>query len=58
MAKNGSKGNGRKGAVRGRSQVYNPKIEKYVKRDAKTGHFMDVKSSGKKFKGVTDKTKK
>jgi hypothetical protein len=45
--------NARKGAVRDRSQVYNPKIERYVKRDRDTGQFMDVKSDSNKFKGVT-----
>lgn len=53
MAKNKPYGdNRRKGAVKGRSQVRNPKTKKYVKRDAKTGKFLDVKSDGKKFKGV------
>lgn len=45
--------NTRRGAVRDRSQVYNPKIERFVKRDKDTGQFMDVKSDSKKFKGVT-----
>ncbi|MFT6384177.1 MAG: hypothetical protein ACJAQR_001004 [Bacteroidia bacterium] len=44
--------NARKGAVRSRSQVLNPKTNLYVKRDADTGRFMDVKTSGGKFKGV------
>jgi hypothetical protein len=44
--------NSRKGAVTGRSQVYNPTTGNFVKRDAKTGRFLDVKSDGKPFKGV------
>jgi hypothetical protein len=44
--------NARKGAVRSRSQVLNPKTNLYVKRDADTGRFMDVKTTGSKFKGV------
>lgn len=54
MAKNGKSGDGhRNGAVRERTQVYNPKIERYVKRDSETGRFMDVKADEKPFKGVT-----
>lgn len=53
MATNPPVGDGhRKGMVKDRSQVYNPKIDRYVKRDADTGQFMDVKSDGKPFKGV------
>lgn len=53
MAVNKPKGdNARVGAVRKRSQVYNDKINLYVKRDSNTGRFMDVKTSGGKFKGV------
>lgn len=44
--------NARKGAVRERSQVENPVTGQWVKRDANTGRFMDVKTSGGKFKGV------
>ena len=45
--------NSRKGAVKGRTQVKNPKTNLWVKRDAETGRFMDVKtSSNKPFKGV------
>lgn len=44
--------NARKGAVKQRSQVLNPKTNLYVKRNAETGRFMDVKTSGGKFKGV------
>lgn len=53
MAKNPPRGdNSRKGAVKQRSQVLNPKTNLYVKRDAETGRFMDVKTTGGKFKGV------
>lgn len=54
MAKNGKVGDGhRVGAVRDRSQTYNPKTGQWVKRDSDTGRFMDVKEDGKPFKGVT-----
>lgn len=53
MATNPPTGDGhRNGMVKDRSQVYNPKIDRYVKRDADTGQFMDVKSDRKPFKGV------
>lgn len=44
MATNPPKNNARKGAVRGRSQTFNPKTKRYVKRDTSTGKFIDVKS--------------
>lgn len=44
--------NSRKGAVKSRSQVLNPKSGHYVKRNSETGQFMDVKSDNKPFKGV------
>jgi hypothetical protein len=54
MATNPPKGDGhRKGAVKERSQAYNPKTETWVKRDSNTGRFMDQKSDGTPFKGVT-----
>ena len=53
MATNGKSGDNRRhGAVRKRSQVKNPKTGQYVKRDADTGRFMDVKKDGTAFKGV------
>ena len=53
MATNPPKDGSRKGAVRKRSQLLNPKSNRWVKRDAETGRFMDVKtSSDKAFKGV------
>ena len=53
MAKNAPAGDGRRiGAVKGRSQTQTPSGH-YVKRDAETGRFMDVKTSDKTpFKGV------
>lgn len=44
--------NARIGAVKDRSQTYNPQNDKWVKRDAETGKFMDQKSDGTPFKGV------
>lgn len=53
MAANKPNGNNcRKGAVCGRSQVLNTKTNLFVKRNATNGRFMDVKTSGGKFKGV------
>jgi hypothetical protein len=49
MGKNTSEGH-RIGAVKERSQTYNPKTEQYIKRDTKTGRF--VSSSDNKYKGV------
>jgi hypothetical protein len=56
MAKNTGKGS-RKGSVKGRTQVENPKNKDFVKRNEtegspKKGEFMDVKEGGKPFKGV------
>ncbi|MEW6489581.1 MAG: hypothetical protein AB1578_16900 [Thermodesulfobacteriota bacterium] len=42
----------RNGSVRARSQVYNPQTDRWVKRDAETGRFMDQKADGTPFKGV------
>ncbi|WP_319780045.1 hypothetical protein [Maridesulfovibrio sp.] len=50
MATNTGKGH-RKGAVKDRTQVYNPKTDQWVKRGP-NGEFMDVKQDGKPFKGV------
>ena len=53
MATNPPKGDGHRiGAVRNRSQVFNPKMEMWIKRDADTGRLMDVKKDGTPFKGV------
>jgi hypothetical protein len=54
MATNPPKGDGHRiGAVRDRSQTFNPVTEQWVKRDSETGRFMDVKKDGEPFKGVT-----
>ena len=42
----------RKGAVRGRSQVHNPKTENWTKRNSDTGRFIDQKADKKPSKGV------
>lgn len=53
MAKNAPIGDGKRvGAVKGRSQTFNPVTKQWVKRNANTGQFMDVKSDGSPFKGV------
>ena len=43
----------RKGAVKGKTQTYNPTTGQYVKRDASTGRFEATKKDGTPFKGVT-----
>lgn len=52
MATNPPPGAGRKGAVKDRSQVYNPKTDDWTKREKKSGQFMDRKADNKPFKGV------
>lgn len=52
MATNSGK-NYRKGYVKDRSQVFNSATGNYVKRDTVTGRFIDVKSDGKPYKGIT-----
>ena len=53
MATNPPTGDGhRKGAVRSRTQVHNPHTDRWVKRDADNGRFMDQKADPKPFKGV------
>lgn len=42
----------RRGEVRQRSQVENPKTGDWVKRDAETGRFTSVKREGGPFKGI------
>jgi len=51
MSKNTGRGF-RRGAVRGRSQTWNPMTRLWVKRDDATGRFMDGKTTGGRFKGV------
>lgn len=53
MAKNKPYGdNQRIGAVKDRSQTYNPHNDRWVKRDTDTGRFIDQKADDKPFKGV------
>ncbi|MDF3077521.1 MAG: uncharacterized protein K0S09_1410 [Sphingobacteriaceae bacterium] len=53
MATNGEPGDNRRHrAVKDRSQTFNPLTEQWVKRDADSGKFMDVKQDGTPFKGV------
>jgi hypothetical protein len=53
MAINKPYGDGhRQGQVEDRSQAYNDKIDRWTKRDADTGKFMDQKTDGEPFKGV------
>ncbi len=53
MATNPPTGDGhRNGAVRKRSQIFNPKTKRWVKRDTETGKFIDQKADKKPFKGV------
>lgn len=53
MAKNVPIGdNARIGAVRDRSQVFNPTNQTWTKRDTGTGRFMDQKADSDPFKGV------
>ena len=54
MAENPPTGDGhRHGAVQVRTQSLNPKTGLYTKRNTDNGQFMDVKTTGGKFKGVT-----
>lgn len=53
MARNKPYGDGqRKGAVRDRSQTFNPKTGHWTKRDTDTGQFIDQKADKDPFKGV------
>ena len=53
MATNPPSGDGRRnGAVKRRSQTFNPQNNRWEKRDTETGKFMNVKSDGTPFKGV------
>lgn len=52
MAKNGPKGGGREGMVDNRSQFHNPITDLYQKRNKDNGQWMDIKTTGGKFKGI------
>jgi hypothetical protein len=59
MAKNQPIGdNARRGAVRDRSQVFNPVTQNWTKRDTDTGRFMDQKKDSDPFKGVRKESRK
>lgn len=59
MATNGKPGdNHRQGAVRSRSQTFNPQTEQWVKRNSNNGQFMAVKQDGNPFKGVRKEGKR
>ncbi|HQC83341.1 MAG TPA: hypothetical protein PLB45_00505 [Bacilli bacterium] len=47
-----NRNNTRVGFIRERSQMKNKKIGLYIKRDTSSGKFMDVKTTGGKFKSV------
>jgi hypothetical protein len=56
MATNPPKGAGRKGSVKGRAQVLNPRNNRYTKIDTATGKFIDqFAKPGQPFKGVRKK---
>jgi len=42
----------RLGSVKKRSQIHNPKLTRWIKRDTNTGKFLDQKSDSKPFKGI------
>ncbi len=53
MATNGISGDNRRhGAIKKRSQTKHSSGNHWVKRDAESGQFMNVKADGGKFKGV------
>ena len=56
MAKNTGDGY-RKGEVRQRSQIPNPNTDGYLKRDTRTGQFIEGKDGPEHFKGVRQEKK-
>ena len=53
MAKNAPIGDGhRHGQVADRSQTYNPKNDRWTKRNTDDGRFMDQKADEEPFKGI------
>lgn len=52
MATNTGRGKSRVGAVKGRSQVLNPKTGRWTKRDTASGKFSALKESPGPYKGV------
>lgn len=58
MATNPPSGDGhRNGAVKDRSQTFNPVTKQWVKRDSDTGRFMDVKKDGTPLRESEKKSK-
>ena len=55
MAKIKSRGHGRKGEIKAREQVLNPHNERWTKKSAETGRFMDVKHDKFPFRGIKKK---
>lgn len=54
MATNRKSGDNRRhGAIKNRTQVFNPVTNTWIKRNTDTGRLMDVKSDNKPFKSVT-----
>ncbi len=53
MAKNGPKGKGRSGTVKGRTQVLSGRNKRWTKVDKKTGKFVDqMAKKGRAFKSI------
>lgn len=53
MATNKPYGDGhRQGAVKDRSQVFNPKTDNWTKRNTDDGRFIDQKADKDPFKGI------
>jgi hypothetical protein len=58
MAKKGKRGKGRKGAVKSRAQVLNPRTGRWVKIDTEKGGIISQKKSRGPYKGVRKYKKK
>ncbi|MBI5456992.1 hypothetical protein HY969_04625 [Candidatus Kaiserbacteria bacterium] len=59
MAKNGRRGAGRKGEIKKRLQVFNPRNKRFTKMDMSTGLFIDQMAKAfKAFRGVKRKYRK
>lgn len=57
MAKNGPRGGGREGMVDNRTQFYNSNTGLWQKRNTENGQWMDIKTTGDKFKGIRKENK-
>lgn len=58
MAKKDKRGKGRKGAIKGRAQVFNPKTKRWVKIDTEKGGIVSHKKTKGPYKGVRRLKKK